>query len=149
MCDLCYAIDNSRDYLLSSTQSNDLTANVKPLVEVKRNSSSSTSWYCNRNSTNSVNVFCNSSNQSNDMLLYKDANKASVNDKTNYQTEIGNVNQPPIANQSTGSNQNTLQDQETKNAMQKYQGGMSVPLVPSNEVKMNINQQQLQFNIKY
>ncbi len=49
----------------------------------------------------------------------------------------------------TNSNQNTMQDKELKNAMENYKGGMSLPIIQSDTVKMNINQQRLQFNVRY
>ena len=75
----------------------------------------------------------------------KDERSAKINeyDISNHEQIVS------VPTSGTNSNQNTMQDQDFKNAMGKYQGGMSLSLAPSDNVKMNINQQQLQFNIKY
>ena len=47
------------------------------------------------------------------------------------------------------SNQNSLQDLSTKEAMDKYYGQMTLPIEPIKDLKMNINGQQIQIDIKY
>ena len=49
----------------------------------------------------------------------------------------------------TTVNQSTLQDQELKNAMSRYNSTYMLSIQPQNDVKMNVGVNQLQLNIKY
>jgi hypothetical protein len=118
---------------------------VKPLVDIKRNSSSTTSWYCNRNHGNSVNVFCNKNNSS--QVVYSVTYESSPNAQANK--IIDDSVAGTDVTQNTYSNQKTLQNQDVRNTLEKTQGAFALPISPSDDVKMNINQQQVQFNIKY
>ncbi len=91
---------------------------------------------------NVADVICNK-NPSAYQTKYESSTKINGYDISNHEQTVS------VATAGTNSNQNTMQDQNFKNAMGKYQGGMSLPLAPSDNVKMNINQRQLQFNIKY
>ena len=125
----------------------DDTLPVKPLVDVKRNSSQTNSWYCARSQAGGArsNVFCNkdSSSAVAQALTYEsnptaDRNKVVDNSVTGSKLNLN-----------TSSNQSTLQDQQLKNAINKNQNNFLVPIQPSNDVKMKINAQQVQFNIQY
>ena len=120
------------------------TIPVKPLVEVKRNSSEDKSWYCNRNKINVNNVFCKNNNA---FTVDSSGNTESkvLGDRT---AVVDNSIQGSKIGQNTIANPTTLQDQEVKNTLQK-QNGFLVPIAPSSDVKMNVNQQQIQFNNKY
>ena len=125
---------------------------VKPLVDAKRNSSETDSWYCAHNKQQSVgNVFCNknsSSGVAGRVLTYESSPQGDTNQMVdNSVVKAGGV--PKSIGPNTSSNQFTLQDQQLKNAFDKTQNNFSVPIQPSNDVKMNINQQQIQFNIQY
>ncbi len=125
---------------------------VQPLVDVKRNSSETDSWYCAHNKQKSVgNVFCNKNNSSDVVgkaLTYESSPQGDTNQVVdNSVVKAGGIPKP--IGPSTTSNQFTLQDQQLKNAFDKTQNNFSVPIQPSNDVKMNINQQQIQFNIQY
>ncbi|MBP9723078.1 MAG: hypothetical protein KBD64_08005 [Gammaproteobacteria bacterium] len=140
------------DYLVPAKESNESralmgSAPVKPLVETKRNSSATKSWYCNRNQNNAGNVFCkkNDDNQIVHSLTYNESDASG--DRTNIVDNA--VADKNYLGQDTSANQTTLQDKEVKDSLQKSQGGVFVPIQPSKDVNMNINQQQVQFNIKY
>ncbi|MDQ5921075.1 MAG: hypothetical protein QG673_1131 [Pseudomonadota bacterium] len=135
---------------------------VKPLVESKRNSSTTKSWYCNRNHDSANNVFCDrTDNEVVHSLSYDessisgDRTKIVDNAVTDYSNSsaYGNnnfyMNQNNYVNPNTSSNQNTMLDKGVKNTLQKSQGGLYVPIQPGKDVNMNVNQQQIQFNIKY
>lgn len=123
---------------LVPTESIVSSASSNSLVDSKP-SSTSKSWYCN--TKDSDNVFCGNNNPKTSSIEYESS--------SNQQLNGDNRGELVDASQNTDSNQKTLQDQELRNAMEKYQGGLSLPIAPTDDVKMNINQQQLQFNIKY
>lgn len=140
------------DYLVPDKESEEsrtsmVAAPVKPLVETKRNSSATKTWYCKRNQNNVGNVFCNKNddNQIVRSLTYNEGDASG--DQTNMvDNAVANKN---YRGQDTSANQQTLQNKEVKNSLQKSQGGLFVPIQPSKDVNMNVNQQQIQFNIKY
>lgn len=145
----CFALQMS-DYVPNFLLPSDGTTEsvqipVRALVDTKRNSSSSKSWYCVRNQDNVGNVFCNKTNTS-DVVKSLTYESSTVGDKTKV---IDNTVTGNKIGQNTSSNQATLQDQEVKNSLQKSQGGFMVPIAPSKDVNMNVNQQQIQFNINY
>jgi spore maturation protein CgeB len=115
---------------------------VKPLIAVKRNASSSGSWYCNRLHNSVSNVFCNESNSS--TVVKKVTFDGTTGDKTTVvdNSVAGNYAQ-------SSANQSALQDQQTKNAIARNQPDFSVPIQTSKDVNMNVNQQQIEINIKY
>lgn len=136
-------------FLMPTPESAELELPVKPLVDTKRNGSATTSWYCNRNPNSTdqnENVFCNKNGNGSTVknLRYESASisgdKTAVIDNTVTGVKIGGT---------TSANQNTLQTPDLKNSIQKSQGGFMVPIAPNNDMNMNINQQQIQFNIKY
>lgn len=128
---------------ISESSGADETLPVKPLVEAKRNSSQTNSWYCTRSQSN--NVFCNkNTNLAVAHVLTYESNPNADNNKV-----VDNSVSGTKLNLGTNSNQNTLQDQQLKDALEKNQNNFSVPIQPSNDVKMKINAQQVQFNIQY
>jgi hypothetical protein len=116
---------------------------VRPLVEVKRNASGSDTWYCNRMQNTVSNIFCekNRSSQVVKQITY-DGSKIADQSRMVDNSTTANYAQP-------SANQSALQTQETKNLIQKYQDNFTVPVPTGKDVKMNINQQQIEFNIKY
>lgn len=137
---------------VSESSGADDTLPVKPLVDAKRNSSETDSWYCAHNKQQSVgNVFCNKNNSSavaGRVLTYESSPQGDTNQVVDSSVVRAGEGLKPVG-PSTTSNQFTLQDQQLKNAFDKTQNNFSVPIQPSNDVKMNINQQQIQFNIQY
>lgn len=128
----------------------DTTVPVKPLVNNTRNTTQNNdnSWYCHSSSDASIsnNVFCNKGTNTTDKsVVFESSGTNKVEDKM-VDNSVGangnNISQP-------SANQQTLQDQQVRNAINKTQNGFSVPLQPSDDVKLNINQQQIQFNIQY
>ncbi len=120
---------------------------VKPLVEVKRNASSGDTWYCNQMQNKGTNVFCE-----------KKVDKAIAKVMT-YKGSIVADNSKMVENSATGDyakstvNQNSLQDQQTRDAISKSNNNFLVPIKPSNDVNFNVNpvnpNQQVEINIKY
>ena len=105
---------------------------------IKNNNSSSKRLYCN--GKNSDSVFCTNNEPKAYIVKLESSSKQQSNSTNSSAID---------ATQNTNSNQKTMQDQDVRNAMGKYQGGMSLPIAPTDDIKMNINQQQLEFNIKY
>ena len=134
-------------FLMPSGDANTQTESipVKPLVDIPRNSSATKSWYCNRNPNSAGNVFCNKNTASTAIKSYTYESSA-TGDKTKV---VDNSVTGTKFGQNTAANQETLQNQDLKNTLQKNQGGFMVPIAPSDNMNMNINQQQIQFNIKY
>ncbi|MCX8514767.1 MAG: hypothetical protein ORN24_04290 [Burkholderiales bacterium] len=112
---------------------------VKPIVNVKRNSSGENIWYCIRNLKNITNVFCNKSNQSNAVTFNNSSgDKSPVIDSSANNNNGQQLNNVPA----------TLQDQNVKDAL-KNQNLIFLPLTPEENLKMDINQQRVQFHYKY
>ena len=96
---------------------------------------------------------CNTDDSGSSVLCNKDSSAYSLKYESSTNSNgynISNYGQTYDATaRGPNSNQNTMQTQSLKNAMGQSRGGISLPIAPSGNVKMNINQQQLQFNIKY
>lgn len=132
------------EFIMPSQEDPDLP--VKPLVEVKRNASDTTS-YCNRMQNKGDNVFCE-----------KKVNTAIAKAMT-YKGNAVADNSSIVENSVTGNyakstvNQNALQDQPTRDVIQKSGNNFLVPIKPSDSVNFNVNptnlNQQLEVNIKY
>ena len=94
--------------------------------------------YC-QHASSMNNIFCdNQKSNSAPILSHDDLDSLNSNRKTVY---------------TTGSNDTALtsinvQDQQVKNVLNN-QNNFLIPLSPSQNVHMNINQQNIQFNIKY
>ena len=124
-------------FLLPSTESKvDAQAEsipVKPLVVVPRNSSTSKSWYCNRNQGG--NVFCNKSTTAAVVKSYTYESNSSGDKTKVVDNSVTGIN----FGKNTAANQETLQNQDLKNTLQKNQGGFMVPIAPTDKMNMNIN----------
>jgi len=123
-------------------------AAVKPFVSVKRNTSSGSSWYCTRMQNSVSNVFCEheSANVAK-KIVYGNHN----NDNT-VVVDSSNTSNSAIT-QNMNERTATFQDPKVTNMLLKdqdqIQNSALIPLQPSENVKMNVNAQQIQFNIKY
>lgn len=53
------------------------------------------------------------------------------------------------ANAFTAINIDSLEDERTRESMQKYNESFMIPLNPDKNINMKLNQQQVQINIKY
>ena len=121
---------------------------VKPFISVKRNASGSSSWYCTRMQNSVSNVFCEKESSS-------IARKIVYGNHSNGNTVA--VDSSSTSNSAITQNMNertaTFQDPKVTNMLLKEQDQIQnsalIPLQPSENVKMNINAQQIQFNIKY
>lgn len=125
------------------TESSDPNLPIKPLVNTKRNSSSSQSWYCNRthNDGERSNIFCkdNASDTTARVITYGNndgGDKSKMVDITNRAAQ-------------TTANQSSLLDQPTKNELDKSKNNFSLPIQPSQNVNVHVGQSQVDFNIKY
>ncbi len=118
---------------------------VKPLVDIKRNSSSTQkSWYCNRIKDDVTNVFCNKTSSSEVVSSKNVVYESSPDDRS---VMIDNSAQNDFAKPTVNSD--AFQSPQAKSVIQNSQPNFSVPIQPSKNVNMNINQQQIQINIKY
>jgi hypothetical protein len=115
---------------------------IKPFVNIKRNSSSENIWYCNRSLKNITNVFCNKSIQHNGVI-----DNSSNSDKSQV-VDNSATNNNSNNNQLLNNVPTTLQDQNVRDAL-KNQNTIYLPLSPEDNLKMDINQQRVQFNYKY
>jgi hypothetical protein len=123
-------------------ESSDSTIPVKPLIETNRNDNNAdASWYCNRTKEGQNSVFCNKDTDNAN-------NRESIsynNDKNSDKTSVVDIS----TTAKTSSDQSALQDQHTKEALQRQQNNLSVPIKPTKNVDVNVGQQQVQIKIKY
>lgn len=122
---------------------------IKPLVDPKRNASSGEkTWYCTRMQNGVSNVFCNKNTDVTKVITYGNNVKQ---DKPNVIDNAAASNND--INQNMAARTTSFQDQKVTNLLQKQQdqiqNNASIPLQPAKDVKMNINAQQVQFNIQY
>lgn len=126
------------------SESADPNLPIKPLVDSKRKTSASNTWYCNRaqgEGHGGNSVFCK--NHVNDtvarVITYgtnNNGDRSQVVDITNQAAQ-------------TSANQNALLDQSTKHELDKSKNNFSLPIQPSKNVNVNVGQSQVDFNIKY
>ena len=133
-----YAVDLSdflSGFLVPSTESGSV-------VDIGSNMNG---WHCNRRNDNISDVFCGHHSRDNipKNIDYSDtitSDKTSMLDRSSSSTKV---------DQYTFANQITFQDLNLRNSLQHLQSGLWLPITPDRDIKMNINQQQIQFNIKY
>lgn len=126
------------------TESADPNLPIKPLVNVKRNSGASGTWYCNRTQ--------NGGSGGGNTVFCKDNASDTVARAITYDNTTGDKSQMvDITNQAaqTTANQTALIDQATKNEIDKSKNNFSLPIQPSKNVNVNVGQSQVDFNIKY
>lgn len=115
------------------------SAEIRPIVNIKRNSSDSKTWYCNRISGGgSGDVFCS---------RRESAVNSNVDMGSSDHTKV--VDTVTRDDSLSNANQSSMQTQQTKNMVTQYQDMPAIPINTGKDVDMKINQQQIQFNIKY
>lgn len=134
-------------FLDSSNKNLESSSEVKPFVDVKRNASSSSPWYCTRMQNNVSNVFCDKESLS--------VAKAVVygNKSDNTKMVDNAVTTSETLNQNMNQRVSTFQDPKVTNLLlrdqDQIQNSALIPIQPSENVHMDVNAQQVQFNIKY
>ncbi len=126
---------------------------VKPLINPHRNTTKykDNTWYCNgEESSENINVanniFCQKNTTiDNRNVILESSNVNDIRGKV-VDNSVGNAGQVMVKSY---SNQQTMQDQQVRNTINRAQNSFSVPLQPNDDVKLNIGQQQIQLNIKY
>lgn len=124
-----------------------VTAPVRPIVNVNRNTHTNKTWYCTRMQNGVSNVFCNKGNSTESGVQF-------ANGSGDHTTVVDNsVNAGNDLLQDMAKRNASLQDQKVMNYLVKQQNQIqdaaSLPIQTGKNVKMNINAQQVQFNIQY
>ena len=138
-----------------------VTAPVRPLVNVNRNNHADTTWYCTRMQNGVSNVFCNKGNATESGVKFANVS----DDSTESGVKFANVSsdRTAVVDNSVNTGNDLLQDMAKRNAslqdqkvmnylvkqQNQIQDAASLPIQTGKNVKMNINAQQVQFNIQY
>lgn len=135
-------------FLEGSNRNDESNTVVKPFVEIKRNASSTKTWYCTRMQNNVSNVFCDRESVAvAKSIVY--GNKKSDNTKIIDDAASSNG----AINQNMNQRLSTFQDPKVTNLLTKdqdqIQNSALIPLQPSENVHMGVNAEQVQVNIKY
>ncbi len=125
---------NTQTNNATNTYNNDFTTNAV----------SGTNYCDNGQYMSSSSVFCNNKKES--YLFGGDIPGISSSSSVSSDTNSSNV---APKTPTSSANQNALQGQELKNAMNKYKSNYNWSIEPSENVKMNVGINQLQLNIKY
>lgn len=119
---------------------------VKPFVEVKRNESATTTWYCTRMQNNVSNVFCDKESRN-------VTTKVVVETKYTKETNDNAISSSDAINKSMNERTALFQDSRVTNLLTKdqdqIQNSVMLPLQPSENVHMGVNAEQVQFKIQY
>ena len=150
-CSSIYALSLSDfvpSFLEGANKNDESNAVVKPFVEVKRNASSSKTWYCTRMQNNVSNVFCARESAAVAKSIGYGNKKG---DNTKVVDDAASSN--GAINQNMNQRLSTFQDPKVSNILTKdqdqIQNSALIPLQPSENVHMGVNAEQVQFNIKY
>jgi hypothetical protein len=135
-------------FLDGANKNNESNAAVKPFIDIKRNASSSKTWYCTRMQNNVSNVFCDRESVAVAKVISYGNTKS---DNTKIVDNAASSN--GMINQNMNERLSTFQDPKVTNLLVKdqdqIQNSALIPLQPSKNVHVDINAEQVQFNIKY
>lgn len=135
-------------FLYDSKSESASEVRVRPFVDIKRNASSSSTWYCTRMQNNVSNVFCDKEESAAVAQRIVYGNK---NDSTKVVDNAVSTNDS--LNQSMNQRTSTFQDPKVTNLLlrdqDQIQNSALIPLQPAKDLHMGVNAQQVEFNIQY
>ncbi len=137
----------------SSSSKTESLSQVKPFVDIKRNASSNSTWYCTRMQNTVSNVFCSAESGSVVPKVGESGrNNPLISSETGSVVDNAVVSNGALT-QSMSQRTSTFQDPKVSNLLMKnqdqIQNSVMVPLQPSKNVHVDVNGEQVQFNIQY